>query len=213
MGPIVRTYVYVDGFNLYYGCLKNTPYRWLNLDALSRRIYRRNDIRRIRYFTAHITPRPHKPQELANQLTYIRALETLPTVHVHLGTFLVKRTKGMLIDPRTNKVTSQVVSVAMPEEKGSDVNLATHLVADAFAGAFDVAIIVSNDTDLVEPIKVVRDRLGLHVGVLSPFKSISWPLRNAAEFYRCIRESHLKVSQFPPTMSDRHGRIVKPAGW
>jgi len=48
----VRTNVYVDGFNLYYGCLKGTPYRWLDLDAFCHRLLPRDRIHRIRYFTA-----------------------------------------------------------------------------------------------------------------------------------------------------------------
>src|SRR5215831_3668847 len=49
-----------------------------------------------------------------------------------------------------------LVKVEKAEEKGSDVNLATHLVRDAFLNEFDVAVVITNDTDLIEPIKVVR---------------------------------------------------------
>jgi hypothetical protein len=50
----MRTNVYVDGFNLYYGCLKGTPYRWLDLEALCSRLLPTNSIHRIRYFTARV---------------------------------------------------------------------------------------------------------------------------------------------------------------
>ena len=50
------------------------------------------------------------------------------------------------------------------------MNLATHLLHDAHRGRFEVAVIVSNDSDLLEPIKIVREELGKKVGVLNPHK-------------------------------------------
>jgi hypothetical protein len=130
-GGLVRTYVYVDGFNLYYGALKGTPHRWLNLDALFRRIFPapRNIIELIRYFTAEVIPRPSNPQELVHQQAYLRALRTLPSLEIHYGQFLIKTTKGtlvspVLIDPATGRPPAGPVMVRVPEEKGSDVNKA-----------------------------------------------------------------------------------------
>ena len=57
----MRANICVDGFNLYYGCLRGTPCKWLDLDALCRRLFPRDTIHRIRYFTANITPRPGGP--------------------------------------------------------------------------------------------------------------------------------------------------------
>ena len=64
----------------------------------------------------------------------------------------------------------QYARVIKTEEKGLDVNLATHLLHDAHRGRFEVAVIVSNDSDLLEPIKIVREGLGKKVGVLNPHK-------------------------------------------
>ena len=58
---MLRTNVYVDGFNLYYGCLKGTPYKWLDLDAMCRRLLPKHELSRIRYFTAIISARPLDP--------------------------------------------------------------------------------------------------------------------------------------------------------
>jgi hypothetical protein len=71
---VLRTNVYVDGFNLYYGCLKGTPYKWLDLDALCRRLLPKHELGRIRYFTAIIAARPHDPSGPARQRAYLRAL-------------------------------------------------------------------------------------------------------------------------------------------
>ena len=217
----MRTYIYVDGFNLYYGSLKGTLYRWLDLDALFRTIFPppRNTIDRIRYFTAEVIPRPHKPHELVHQQAYIRALETLPNLDVYYGKFLLKDAKGTLvapalIDPVTGKPPPpESVIVKTPEEKGSDVNLATYLLCDACDGVFEVAIVVSNDTDLVEPIRIVRDKFRKPIGVLSPFRNVSWPLRNASTFYRSIRPGALRTSLFPSTLKDANGTITKPPTW
>ncbi len=78
----LKTNVYVDAFNLYYGCLRKTPYRWLNPAELCARIIPRNEIHRIRYFTALVTPRPSDPQQRNRQEMYIRALRTLPNLSV-----------------------------------------------------------------------------------------------------------------------------------
>jgi hypothetical protein len=53
--------VYVDGFNLYYGCLRNTPYKWLDIAKLCRFLLPEYRVNRLRYFTARITARPADP--------------------------------------------------------------------------------------------------------------------------------------------------------
>jgi hypothetical protein len=58
----MRTNVYVDAFNLYYGCLKGTPYRWLDLAALCRRLLPNDEINRVRYFAALVSARPDDPK-------------------------------------------------------------------------------------------------------------------------------------------------------
>jgi len=85
----IATNVYVDGFNLYYGGVKGTPFKWLNIVEMSRRLLRSNHmINRVRYFTARATPRPNNLAVTERQTAYLRALETLPEVSVHFGMFL-----------------------------------------------------------------------------------------------------------------------------
>jgi uncharacterized LabA/DUF88 family protein len=107
----------------------------------------------------------------------------------------------------------QTVEVVKTEEKGSDVNLATYLLVDAFDKDCDVAAIISNDSDLKSPIELVRSRLGIHVGILNPHQNRSRALYNMADFYKPIRKGPLGASQFPPTLTDAHGVITKPAAW
>lgn len=99
------------------------------------------------------------------------------------------------------------------EEKGSDVNLATHLISDAYEDAFECAVVISNDSDLREPVALVRSRLAKRVGVINPHKHASVALRQVATFIKSIRSGVLRASQFPDEISDARGKSSKPAGW
>ena len=106
------------------------------------------------------------------------------------------------------------VSVIKTEEKGSDVNLATYLLMDAFDNLFDVAVIISNDSDLKEPISQVRNRFGKKIGILAPDGArISRALLPLAHFIKPIRSGALTKAQFPSAMSDSIGAFQKPVGW
>jgi len=114
------------------------------------------------------------------------------------------------------------VKVVKIEEKGSDVNLATRLLIDAFDRAFDAAVVVTNDSDLVTPIREVRRKFGYRVMILHscsrPGRGPSIDLRRATSVRGGgtpleIQVAHLAASQFPPTLTDAHGTFHKPAGW
>ena len=160
----MKTNVYVDGFNLYYRALKRTPYKWLNLDQLCRYLLPGHQINQIKYYTAHVAARPHDPDEPTRQQTYLRALRTLPNISIILGTFLTNEVWAMQVDK------PERVKVFKTEEKGSDVNLASHLIHDGYQKDYEQAVLITNDSDLVEPIRIVRAELGLPVGILNPAK-------------------------------------------
>ena len=207
----MRTHVYVDGFNLYYGCVKGTPFKWLNLVELCRILLPRNDVRAIKYFTARVDSRPGDPGQATRQEMYFRALRTLPAVEIVLGHFLSNTINLPLADG------SGFARVLKTEEKGSDVNLATHLIHDAHRGIIDCAVVVSNDSDLAEPMRIVRDELNLVVGLISPTtkkdRHPSRQLKDCSTFMKSIRKSALENSQFPSTLNDSKGTIRRPAAW
>jgi hypothetical protein len=210
--PGRKTYVYVDGFNLYYGAVRRTPYKWLNLRAMCERLFPKNQIEAIRYFTAIVNGTPDDPGKPQRQQTFIRALETLEGVTVHYGSFLSNTVRM----PRARLLPGQSrnVEVIKTEEKGSDVNLAALLLADGFRGNYDVAIVLSNDSDLLLPIEIVTRELRLPVGLLNPHERFSVQLSQAATFKKKIREGVLRDSQFPDVVVDAAGReIHKPSGW
>ena len=207
-GPL-RANVYVDGFNLFYGCLRGTPYRWLDLHALCTRLVPKHPIHRIRYFTALVQDRPGDPTKAQRQQTYLRALQAAtPMLTVHLGLFLSSTVMMRVVNP-----PPAYTLVHKTEEKGSDVNLATYLLVDAFDADYEVAVVISNDTDLVTPITLVRRKFGRQVVVLNPHPRTSWPMRNAADEYRSIRKGALRISQLPDVLTDHIGTITKPREW
>lgn len=208
---MVRTNVYVDAFNLYFGCLKDGPYRWLNVAELARRSMPAHyQLNRVRVFTALVQPRPHDPRQADRQRAYLRALETVPCLTVHLGQFLSSTIRMPLASPPPGG--PRTVAVLKSEEKGSDVNLATYLLVDAFDNDFEAAVVISDDSDLAEPIHVVRKKFGHHVTVLSP-RGRSRRLQQVATRFRQIRMDAIRNSQLPPVLIDAHGTIHRPASW
>jgi uncharacterized LabA/DUF88 family protein len=208
---MMRTIVYIDGFNLYYGAVRKTPYKWLNLRKLCGYLLPDHHIVRLKYFTAKINARPGEPEQPIRQQTYLRALETLPNLEVHLGHFLTHTVRMPLANPLPGG--PRFAEVVKTEEKGSDVNLASHLLHDAHRGRYDVAVVISNDSDLVEPMKLVRQDLGLKVGVLCPYPRPACDIVRNATFVKPIRKGVLAASQFPTTLSDRVGAFHKPLAW
>lgn len=205
------TNIYIDGFNLYHGAVKNTPYKWLDIGKMCAFLLPRNTIREIKYFTAPVKARPHDPQQPSRQQAYLRALKTIPNLKVIFGSFLTHEVEM----PKANSHRSppEMVKVIKTEEKGSDVNIATHLLVDGYEGNYEVAVVVSNDSDLIEPIRTVTTRLGKPVGVLYPHRRASRYLRETATFIKPIRPGVLSDSQFPAAMQDAIGSFHKPSRW
>ena len=171
----------------------------------------KHEIVQIRYFTALVTPRPDDPTQPQRQQAYLRALKTLPNLTIHHGHFLEKTKRRPLATPPP--IGPRIVEVLDTEEKGSDVNLATYLLLDGFDHDYEMAVVISNDSDLELPIRMVRDRLGKQIGVIDPSRRHSFELDGAASWYRRLRQGPLAESLFPDTLSDASGPITKPAGW
>jgi len=207
----VRTIVYVDGFNLYFGALRNTPHRWLNLHKLASLLLPKHTIAEIKYFTALVSDRPQDPGQPERQQTYLRALRTLPSVSIYYGHFLVHTVTMPLLTPKGEP--QRYAKVIKTEEKGSDVNLATHLLHDAHRNRYDTAVVISNDSDLLAPINIVRAELSKQVGLLNPHKRPSRVLLAHSDFIKTIRTGVLQNSQFPIQLQDKHGTFSKPKGW
>ncbi len=91
------------------------------------------------------------------------------------------------------------------EEKGSDVNLATYLLLNAFQRDCEVAVVISNDSDLKLPIEIAQSELGIRVGVVNPHPLARRSRALQPTFFKQIRTSALGACQFPPVLTERQG--------
>ena len=96
--------------------------------------------------------------------------------------------------PQTGPRTVEILDT---EEKGSDVNLASYLLLDGFENEYGLAVVVSNDSDLELPIRMVRTRLDKQIGVFDPSRRRSFELHNAASWYRPLRQGPLSARPVP----------------
>lgn len=218
----MRTIVYVDAFNLYFRLLHKQPEcKWLNVRTLVERILNpANNVTAIKYYTADVSGRLDADAP-RRQKIYFDALSTIPGLEIHKGMFLAqKKFAGLVYPPdfRPQYAMPQpwpdVVKVHKIEEKGSDVNLASHLLFDAFRDRYDVAVVISNDSDLVEPIRLVSQEMGKPVGLLSPVPSPNPQLQAAATFVRRIHHADLLASQFPnPVIMPDGTELTRPMTW
>ena len=210
-GAVMRTFVYVDGFNLYYGALKRTSWKWLDLVALFKTVLQQHhDILKVKYFTARVSGVPSDQSKPQRQDVYLRALQRFrPEVEVHFGHFLRHRVRAPLAQPLGGRHTAEVVKT---EEKGSDVNLAVHLLNDGWLDSYDCGVVVSNDSDIAEAMRLVREQHGKRIGLVTPgTRKPSQQLKKHADFVRHIRANGLRHSQLPDPIPGTN--IRKPAAW
>jgi hypothetical protein len=110
----LETHVYIDGFNLYYGLLRGTPHKWLDLERFCDQLLPKNDVRKIYYFTAKVDARPHDPDQPTRQLAYLHALETFPRVEVH------RVNRQILMIPRWRGRREHEKTMCLSRRLGSD---------------------------------------------------------------------------------------------
>lgn len=204
------TVIYIDGFNLYYGALKGTPYKWLNLAKFFRLLRPHDSIQTIRYFTAPVTGPGRADQDI-----YWQALSTTPIVEVILGKFKHKRVLCGLSDClHPGKRIFEV-----PEEKRTDVNIAVYMLDDAYQDVCDDIILVSGDSDLVPAVRMIRarfprKRITVYVPAQNPIRGYAVELRSSAHVNRDLPLNLLPKAQFDAKLSNGSGGyILKPSSW
>jgi Protein of unknown function DUF88. len=206
----MRVSFYIDGFNFYYLAVKKTPYKWLDFKALfSKLLQPGQDLVAIKYYTAVVSGMkdPNKP---IRQQTYLRALKAfIPEVSIHYGSFLTNKKWMPVANPGLGSKFAEVIKT---EEKGSDVNLAVNLVNDAWKNLYDCAVVVSNDSDLSEALRIIKTELNKSVGVFIPWRAFpSKDLLKYADFIKHIRRNLLENSQLPNPIPNTN--IFKPIDW
>jgi uncharacterized LabA/DUF88 family protein len=209
--------VYFDGFALYKALLQKTypEYRWLDLATLAARLFPHRDVVGVKYFTAKLKPLTNNPGIGQRQQIYWEALRTT-RVEIIEGSFQFNK-QFLPLHPEQLDASGRVVTVRVkrPEEKGSDVALASHLLVDAFEGRADSYAVVTNDSDLVPPVHMLSQR-GVAVALVSVVGSQYNKAFSAAglESVRQIRRGSLAASQFPAAITTGTGRTIrKPKTW
>ncbi len=230
MSLILRTIVYIDGFNLYYGCLKNTKHKWLDVYKLFENHIIRSqspdsNITQIKYFTADIRAKIATKGKIAEQAqnSYKRALLTLypEKISIIKGYYSLERAEL----PKYQKPPDKTDRVAVwrLEEKQTDVNIALHAYRDVIKEECDQIVIVSNDTDLQPLLQMIRAESNINIGVVIPIKKpetgkIHRPANKSLSDYanwtrRYILDEELESSSLPIKIPTKKKPIVKPSHW
>ena len=188
-------------------------YKWLDLARLCKVALPHNEVECVRYFTAPLDPSRGRGGRRARQNAYLSALRSLSGVRLHFGEFVEHQKQQRLVSPSPQGPSTALVWVS--QEKGSDVNLASYLPVDGFLGKYEVAVIASNDADLIEPVRLVRAVLRLPVGVLKVEGGRrACVFAKQADFVKTVRRGHFAAAQLPDEVIDRRGRLIpKPVEW
>jgi uncharacterized LabA/DUF88 family protein len=199
-----RVIVYVDGFNLYFGMLDaGFDYcKWLNINLLVNNLLQNNQtLVEIKYFTSRVSNNPDKQKR---QNTYLEALESVG-VNIYYGNY------------QSDKLECRRCGNIWPtyNEKMTDVNIATQILIDAFQDKYDMAMLISGDSDLVPPIKSVHEIFkNKRVFVAFPPKRHNQSVALMAKGSLTIGRKKLVDSQFAIEVTKRDGYILKkPKDW
>jgi uncharacterized LabA/DUF88 family protein len=174
-----------------------------------------NDIQKIKYFTARVKPEDSDLDKPHRQDAYLRAIQTCPQVEVFYGHFLSHPVRAKLVNPIQGQKFAEIIKT---EEKGSDVNIAVNILNDAWLDLYDCAIIVSNDSDLAEAMRLVKHHHPKKVlGLITPTGNAngkSYPSKQLAQyanFLKKIRTANISAAQFPENIQGTS--ITKPRSW
>ena len=205
---ISRVIVYIDGFNLYFGLRSKgwRKYYWLDLTRLAQALIKPGqELEAVHYFTSRILPNGYNSSDIARQNTYLEALATCPQMNLHFGLFKNKPQRCRACGTQWRGY----------EEKMTDVNIAVNLLADAFDDRFDVALLLTADSDLTTPVQQVLSRFPeKRVVVVQPPGRNSGSLCRAASGYFTIGEAKLRKAQLPPRVEREDGReLARPEHW
>jgi hypothetical protein len=203
--------------------------KWLDLRVLLQILFPNITISKIKYFSAKVKAFTWDMDAPTRQGFYWRALKTIPNLEIIEGNFVVREKTFPQFpyihiggNPLNPPLTVRVVK---REEKGSDVNLASHLLYDNCINDANESIVISNDADLVTPIEIVTTKLGKSVTVVNPNRTsymrkdrihhaIHKDLKRVAtNVYPSINDPIFPKSQFPVSLTDIQGTFTKPSTW
>ncbi|MBJ7311856.1 NYN domain-containing protein [Rugamonas sp. CCM 8940] len=230
-----RTAVYIDGYNLYYGRLRGTKFKWFDVVQFFESLLVQRDqnevLEKVIFFTAPAlaTFATHGVASVEAQSAYHRALKTLYGDRVEMvygnhsydknGSLIAAFVEGQPHD-RSNRVR-----VWKLEEKKTDVNLAIRMYRDANKRLYDRVILVSNDSDAEPVLEAIREDFGsIMIGVVAPIRPpvhgatihrrLSGSLARLAHWtMNNLSDDQLLQAQLPSLVPTKKKPIRKPAHW
>ncbi|ROM85328.1 NYN domain-containing protein [Pseudomonas brassicacearum] len=229
----MRTAFFVDGYNVFYGLLAGTPYKWLNLTQLLIHIARvenpHSSFSSLDYFTSSVKP------ELATrgivskeaQDAYVRALKA-NQVTVHYGRHQLERANApRFVSKKISASRQDTVAIWKLEEKETDVHIAISMYRTASRQKalpehqrIEQLVLVSGDTDMAPALRAIREDFPhLRVGVVLPYRTGSkrlapGSLREHAHWMRrVVTCDELQSHQFPDRVPTRKAPAIKPDYW
>lgn len=224
----MKTIFYVDGYNLYYGCLKHSAYKWLDLKVLlHEQILRQqnpsSELLHINYFTAPILARvaSRGHQAVNAQSAYLRALQYHLKDQIRIINGYYHLEKGHLPVYKQPLDKQDRTSVWRLEEKQTDVNIALEAYRDAIKGRADQLVFVTSDTDIAPALRMIREDLGdsIRIGIIFPVgesskRSANKQLSESADWTRTyIRNDELAASGLPDLVPTNKKPAIKPEYW
>jgi 6-hydroxy-3-succinoylpyridine 3-monooxygenase len=235
---VLRTRVYVDGYNFYYGCLKGTADKWLDLPLLFEKILSQVNLPppnsgvpvvfnklAVKFFTAKIIESAAGADDSVScQAHYHNALrKSYPDeIEIIEGYYSIVPANVKVVDEdnpsKWPRDCSKTITVWKIEEKQSDVKLALNAVFDALSGEVDQVVIVTNDTDIEPAMRMIRDKTSVVVGLIIPTRNkVRQPnssLTELAHWSRAyITDGELAACHFPRLINKGKKPTVKPLSW
>ena len=214
-----RAIAYIDGYNLYYGLLRGTSFKWLDLWALARALLRQDvDLVAVKYFTAPVKTHPHDFAAIDRQKIYLQALNAVGNVEIIHGFYSKNKALAPFAEQKCASceiAKDGFVPIYKLEEKRSDVNLAVSVVTDAALNRADCFAVITGDSDQVGAIEAIRYQFKKQAVVFNPHAGDSIHLRRAATYYQNIPRDLPAKCQLPESIPvGTHGNhIHRPPAW
>ena len=218
----MRTIAYIDGYNLYYGLLRKSQYKWLDVYALFRDqvLNQGSDIVEVRYYTAPILGKMSDDLESPiRQRRYLQALRKMHPIGLTLieGRIVASTPFQRLIRPIPEAPHLQKVQVLDFNEKKTDVNIASDMINGAWLKTYDQAVLCSNDSDLEGALRSIKEHHPhIRIGLVAPIsgddpRKISSDLARFSDWKKILSTTHLSRSQLPDRIPSSH--LAKPTAW
>ena len=215
----IRVIAYIDGLNLFYFLRKHHPHL-MRVDLfrlVQMMLGNEYELVCVNYYTAEVMG----AKQRRSQAAYLAALRKHPKIKIHFGEFKSVTKEGVLIDdagqplPDFNAggdpISPRTVKISTREEKQTDVTLASHMLWDIFRNKCDAVVVLTNDSDFAEALRIAKEGMKMTVWLFSTAphdKGKFGPQAKLVEvvtpaFVKRIKRRHIIKAQFPHPPADK----------